>query len=163
MRADSRGTIRDARIGRNTRIWDYVNLYECEIGEDCMIGPFVEIQKGVRVGNRVRIQSHSLLCTGVVVEDDVFIGHGVIFTNDANPPHYEPAMWKTTMVRRQASIGSNATILPVEIGEGALVGAGSVVTHNVPPHTIVAGNPARLLRKREPIRPVQNLASSKIP
>jgi acetyltransferase-like isoleucine patch superfamily enzyme len=141
-------TIRKARIGRGTKIWKYTNLYECEIGEQCMIGAFVEIQKGVRLGDRVRIQSHSFLCTGVSVEDDVFISHGVMFINDRYPPHFEPSYWKPIIVRKKAVIGSNATILPVEIGEGALVGAGSVVTRDVAPYSVVAGNPARALRDK---------------
>lgn len=148
MSPESTQVIRAAKIGEGTKIWHYVNLYGCEIGERCMIGSFVEIQRGVKVGDNVRVQSHSFVCTGVTLEDDTFIGHGVMFINDLEPPQYNPATWKSTVVRRGAVIGNNATILPVEIGEGALVGAGSVVTRDVPPHTVVAGNPARVLRKR---------------
>jgi acetyltransferase-like isoleucine patch superfamily enzyme len=147
MTTVSQQVIRDVKIGKRTKIWNYVNLYECEIGDDCVIGSFVEVQGHVRVGDRVHIQSHSFVCSGVTVEDDVFIGHGVMFINDPHPPHYDPAMWKPTLVRKGAAIGSNATILPVVIGENAIVGAGSVVTRDVPDRTIVAGNPARILRE----------------
>lgn len=144
--------IRDCRIGAGTKIYGFTNLYECEIGKNCMIGPFVEIQKGAKIGDNVRVSSHSFICSCVTIEDDVFIGHGVTFTNDKNPT-VKAAIEKTqkmepTLVKRGASIGSNATILPVTIGENALIGAGSVVAKDVPDNTIVAGNPARILRKR---------------
>jgi acetyltransferase-like isoleucine patch superfamily enzyme len=144
----------DAEIGKGTRIAPFVNLYGCQIGEDCMIGPFVEIQKGARIGTRVRVQSHSFVCTGVTIKDDVFIGHGVMFVNDLYPPRYDPAVWKPTIVERRAAIGNNATILPVRIGEEAIIGAGSVVTHDVPPRSIVAGNPARVIVRQARKRPV---------
>ena len=143
----------DVRLGRNVRIYAFVNLYGCEIGDDSRIGTFVEIQKGARIGKRVKVSSHSFICEGVTIEDEVFIGHGVMFINDKYPqavtgagtPQSE-ADWVCipTLVKRGASIGSNATILcGVTIGESALVGAGSVVTHDVPPGGRVAGNPAR--------------------
>ncbi|MGA7924048.1 MAG: acyltransferase [Thermoplasmata archaeon] len=137
--------LRNVKVGRGTKIWPFVNLYDCEIGEDCMIGTFVEIQGGVRIGNRVRIQSHTFICSDVRIEDDVFVGHGVMFTNDKNPRSGVPGELKPTLIRRGASIGSNATLLPVEIGEGALVGAGSVVTRSVPKGVVVAGNPAKVI------------------
>lgn len=147
----------DVKLGRDVKIFAFVNLYGCEIGDGCRIGTFVEVQKGVRVGRKVKISSHSFLCEGVTIEDDVFIGHGVMFTNDKYPratnvdgSAQTGADWKVvpTLVKRGASIGSNATILcGITIGEGAVVGAGSVVTCDVPSNTVVAGCPARPLRR----------------
>ena len=149
----------DVRLGKNVRIYDFVNLYGCEIGDDSRIGTFVEIQKGVVVGRRVKISSHSFICEGVTIEDEVFIGHGVMFINDRYPRSTKEngelqtgSDWECvrTLVKRGASIGSNATILcGVTIGEKAMIGAGSVVTHDVPPWTVVAGNPARIIRTVE--------------
>ncbi len=134
---------------------DLVNLYGCTIGAESKIGTFVEIQKGVQIGVRCKISSHSFICEGVTIEDGVFIGHGVMFTNDAHPRAVntdgslqDDNDWQVieTRVKRHASIGSGATILPgITIGEGAMVGAGAVVTKNVPDHAIVAGNPARVM------------------
>jgi acetyltransferase-like isoleucine patch superfamily enzyme len=144
------------KLGQNVRLADFINLYGCEIGDDCTIGTFVEVQCDARIGSRVKIQSHSFICSGVTIEDEAFIGHGVMFTNDIFPRASSrgggkktAADWTCTPthVHRRASIGSNATILcGVSIGEEAIVGAGSVVTHDVPPRAIVAGNPARVLR-----------------
>jgi acetyltransferase-like isoleucine patch superfamily enzyme len=149
----------DVRLGRDVKIFEFVNLYGCEIGDDSRIGAFVEIQRGAKVGRRVKISSHTFICEGVVIEDNVFVGHSVTFINDRYPSAVTAdgelqtaADWTVvpTVVRKSASIGSGSTILcGVEIGEGALVGAGSVVTKNVPPHTVVAGNPARVLRPVE--------------
>jgi acetyltransferase-like isoleucine patch superfamily enzyme len=146
----------DVILGRDVSIYGFVNLYGCTIGDETKIGPFVEIQKGVIIGSRVKVSSHSFVCEGVTVEDEVFIGHGVVFTNDRYPratnQHGElqsEADWEVipTLVKRGASIGSNATILcGITIGEGAIIGAGSVVTRDVQPHTIVTGNPARVRR-----------------
>ena len=149
----------DVKLGKDVRIFDFVNLYGCEIGDETRIGAFVEIQRGAKVGRRVKVSSHTFICEGVEVEDQVFIGHGVVFINDPYPRAVNAdgelqteRDWKVVrmVVRRGASIGSGSTILcGVEVGEDAIVGAGSVVTRSVPPGTIVAGNPARLLRKIE--------------
>lgn len=143
----------DVKLGTNVKIYAFVNLYGCEIGDESKIGTFVEIQKGARIGRRVKLSSHSFVCEGVTIEDEVFIGHGVMFINDKYPRAttesgslQSEADWvcTPTLVKTRASIGSNATILcGVTIGEGAMVGAGSVVTHDIPPGAIVAGNPAR--------------------
>jgi UDP-2-acetamido-3-amino-2,3-dideoxy-glucuronate N-acetyltransferase len=146
----------DVKLGRDVKIYAFVNLYGCEIGDECKIGAFVEIQKGVHIGKRVKISSHTFICEGVTIDDEAFIGHGVMFINDKYPRATNPdgstqteADWTViaTHVGRRASIGSNTTILcGVAIGEDAIIGAGSVVTKDVPPKTIVAGNPARVLR-----------------
>lgn len=149
----------DVKLGKDVKIFAFVNLYGCSIGDNSRIGTFVEIQKGAAVGRNCKISSHTFICEGVTIEDEVFIGHNVTFINDMYPraaradgtPQTEDD-WKVipTLVRKGASIGSSATILAgVTIGEGAIVGAGSVVTRDVPPWTIVAGNPAGILRKIE--------------
>ena len=147
----------DVRLGKNVKLYDFVNLYGCEIGDDTRIGTFVEIQKNARVGARCKISSHTFICEGVTIEDQVFIGHNVTFINDrlpratgadGSPQDEQDWVCVPTLVRRGASIGSSATILcGVTIGEDALVGAGSVVTRDVAAKTVVAGNPARPIRK----------------
>jgi acetyltransferase-like isoleucine patch superfamily enzyme len=149
----------DVKLGRNVTIYDFVNLYGCEIDDDTKIGTFVEIQKGARLGKNCKISSHSFICEGVTIEDDVFVGHHVVFINDRYPraTTHDGRMqtaedWQVipTYVRQGASIGSGAVILcGVTIGAGAIVGAGSVVTRDVRPGTIVAGNPARVMRQVE--------------
>jgi acetyltransferase-like isoleucine patch superfamily enzyme len=146
----------DVKLGVNVRLSRFINLYGCIIGDETKIGSFVEIQKNAIIGNRCKISSHTFICEGVVIEDNVFIGHGVTFTNDTYPRAtmgggalQTESDWKVepTVIRRGASIGSGATILcNVSVGENAIVGAGSVVTKDVPPNAIVAGNPARVLR-----------------
>jgi len=145
----------DVKLGRDVSIYNFVNLYGCEIGDGSRIGSFVEIQKGARVGRNCKISSHTFICAGVTIEDEVFVGHNVTFINDKYPRATSvdgslqtAADWKVvpTVVKRGASIGSGATLLcGVTIGEGAIVGAGAVVTANVSPGTTVAGNPARAI------------------
>jgi acetyltransferase-like isoleucine patch superfamily enzyme len=147
----------DVKLGKDVKLSTFINLYGCEIGDETKIGAFVEIQKNATVGKRCKISSHTFICEGVTIEDHVFVGHSVTFINDSYPRAttasgdlQTEADWKVerTTVQRGASIGSGTTILcNVTIGEGAIVGAGSVVTHDVPPRTIVAGNPARVLRQ----------------
>jgi len=146
----------DVKLGKDVKLAKFINLYGCEVGDETKIGAFVEIQKNARIGRRCKISSHTFVCEGVTVEDNVFIGHGVMFINDSYPRAttadgelQTAADWKVeqTVVKKGASIGTGATILSnVTIGERAIVGAGSVVTRDVPPDTIVAGNPARALR-----------------
>lgn len=147
----------DVKLGQDVKIYAFVNLYGCEIGDESKVGTFVEIQRGARIGRRVKISSHTFICEGVTIEDEVFVGHNVSFINDKYPraTNKDGSLqtdvdWRleTTLVKRRASIGTSSTILcGVTIGENAIVGAGSVVTHDVPDNAIVAGNPARLLRR----------------
>lgn len=152
----------DVKLGRDVRIYGFVNLYGCTIGDESKVGAFVEIQKGVVIGRRCKISSHTFICEGVTLEDGVFVGHGVTFVNDRYP-HAVNADgslqteqdWSCipTRVKRGASIGSGATLLcGITIGAGAIVGAGSVVTKDIPPGMIAAGNPARVLRPVDAVR-----------
>ena len=142
--------IRDVRFGADVTVVEPVNLYECEIGEGCFIGPFVEIQKGVVVGNRTRVQSHTFICELVSVGEDCVIGHGVMFINDlfseGGPARGRMDLWRATHIGNHVSIGSNATMLPVRICDRVVIGAGSVVTKDITRPGVYAGNPARLLR-----------------
>ena len=150
----------DVKLGTNVVLSRFINLYGCEIGDETKIGAFVEIQKNARVGRRCKISSHSFICEGVIIEDNVFIGHGVTFINDTYPRATTADGklqiqndWKVkqTLIRKGASIGSGCTVLcNLSVGENAIVGAGSVVTRNIPPNAIAAGNPARVLRYIEP-------------
>jgi acetyltransferase-like isoleucine patch superfamily enzyme len=150
----------DVHLGKHTQVYDFVNLYGCEIGDYSKVGTFVEIQRGAKVGRYCKISSHSFICEGVTIEDKVFIGHHVVFINDLYPEATNgdgtlqiASDWqlRPTLVKKGASIGSGAVILcDVTIGERAVVGAGSVVTRDVPPYSIVAGNPARVIRFLEP-------------
>lgn len=145
----------DVKLGRNVKLSQFINLYGCEIGDETKIGAFVEVQKNATIGKRCKISSHTFVCEGVTIEDNVFIGHGVMFINDSYPRAttegklQTEADWKVerTVIKKGASIGSGATILShISIGENAIVGAGSVVTKDVPANAIVAGNPAKFLR-----------------
>ena len=146
----------DVKLGRNVRIFEFVNLYGCEIGDETKVGAFVEVQKGARIGRRCKISSHTFICGGVLIEDDVFVGHNVTFTNDRYPratngegvlQTEQDWICVPTVIKRGASIGSGATLLcGVTVGEDAIVGAGCVVTKDVPARCVIAGNPGRLLR-----------------
>ena len=143
--------IRDVKFGVNVTVVEPTNLYECEIGDDSFIGPFVEVQRGVVIGKRCRIQSHAFICELVTIGDDCFISHGAMFVNDlfrgGGPAGRNPALWQETRIGSHVSIGTNATILPVSICDGVVVGAGSVVTQDIEVRGIYCGNPARLLRR----------------
>jgi acetyltransferase-like isoleucine patch superfamily enzyme len=160
--AELRKISSDVRLGKDVKIYDFTNLYGCEIGDNTKIGTFVEVQKGAKIGKNCKISSHTFVCEGVTIEDDVFVGHNVTFINDLYPrATTEGGQLQTekhwvcipTVVKKGASIGSSATLLcGITVGEKAIVGAGSVVTKDVPPGTIVAGNPARVIRKIQDLK-----------
>lgn len=137
--------IHNSTIGENCHVWRFCNIYGANIGDDCMVGSMVEIQQDSHIADECRIQSHAFVCSLVTLEKGVFVSHGAKFVNDLHPPSGDKDEWEVTIVRKGASIGTNATILPVEIGENALVGAGAVVVEDVPEGAIVAGNPAEIV------------------
>lgn len=156
----------DVILGKNVKIFSrrLVNLFGCKIGDRTFIGPFVEITRGVGVGKRCKIESHAFICDGVTIDDGVFIGHGVVFTNDLYPQANRQVVPKKTLVKTRASIGSNATIIGgVTIGEGAIVGAGAVVTNDVSDFSIVVGNPARTLKKFQNFEAMSRFICRKAP
>ncbi len=142
--------IRNIQFGENCKVVEPVNIYEAEIGNNCFVGPFVEIQKGVKIGNNTRIQSHSFICELVTIGNNCFISHGVMFINDTfsegGPAGGDASKWKKTVIGNHVSIGTNATILPVNICDNVVIGAGSVVTKNITKPGIYAGNPAKLIK-----------------
>ncbi len=142
----------DVSFGDNVTVVQPANLYGCSIGDDCFVGPFVEIQKGVKIGARCKIQSHAFICELVEIGDDCFVGHGVIFTNDVfvngEPARGRRELWRSTRIGNHVSIGSNATLLPISVCDGVVIGAGSVVTRDITEPGIYAGNPARKLTPR---------------
>jgi acetyltransferase-like isoleucine patch superfamily enzyme len=150
--------IKDVEFGENVKVVQPANLYGCKIGDNCFIGPFTEIQKGAVIGKRTRVQSHAFICDLVTIGDDCFIGHGVMFTNDlfkhGGPARGDTSLYGSTTIEDNVSIGSNATILPVRICSGTVIGAGAVVTRDITEKGIYAGSPARLIRRLDSTQPL---------
>ena len=142
--------VKDVKMGLGTKVPypNLVNLYECSIGDNCFIGPFVEIQKGAEIGNNCRVQSHSFICSKVSMGNNVFVGHGVVFINDRHPPRFDEKDWEEVVVGDNVAIGSNATLMPVRIGANSVIGAGAVVTKDVPPNSVAMGNPAEITPRK---------------
>ena len=151
-----RAQVRDVACGARVKIVEPANVYECELADDCFVGPFTEIQKGVKIGARTRVQSHSFICELVEIGSDCFIGHGVMFTNDVfavgGPARGRKELWRSTSIGNRVSIGSSATLLPVTICDDVVIGAGAVVTRDITQPGIYAGSPARLLRSLPGLR-----------
>ena len=149
-----RAQVRDVACGARVKVVEPANVYECELADDCFVGPFTEIQKGVKIGARTRVQSHSFICELVEIGSDCFIGHGAMFTNDVfavgGPARGRKELWRSTRIGNRVSIGSNATLLPVTVCDDVVIGAGAVVTKDITQPGIYAGNPARLLRPLPP-------------
>jgi len=142
--------VKNCPLGENVKIIEPVNLYECYLGDNCFIGPFVEIQSNVVIGNNTRVQSHSFICEGVTIGNDCLISHGVMFVNDKfDSPDLKSWIMRKTKIGNNVRIGSNATLLPVSIGSDSIIGAGAVVTKGFPANSIIVGNPAKILRKLE--------------
>jgi acetyltransferase-like isoleucine patch superfamily enzyme len=146
--------VRDVACGARVKLVEPCNIYECNLGDDCFVGPFVEIQKGVTIGARTKVQSHAFVCELVTIGDDCFIGHGVMFTNDTfsqgGPSKGNRSLWKSTTIGNRVSIGSNATLLPVKVCDDVVIGAGAVVTRDIDEPGIYAGNPAKKFGSRKP-------------
>ncbi len=145
--------VKKSEIGDNTSIHEFANIYGAKIGDKCKIGSYVEVQNNTQIGNNVTISSHSFICSLVTIEDDVFIGHGVMTINDISPPSFKRTgskeYWKKTLIKKGTVIGTNATIFPVVIGENAMIGAGAVVLEDVPDNCVVVGNPAKVIRETD--------------
>jgi len=142
--------IKNCQLGKNVKIIEPVNLYDCKLGDNCFVGPFVEIQKNVIIGEDTRIQSHSFICEGVIIGNHCFIGHGTMFTNDLfDSQNIESWIMRKTNIGNNVRIGSNVTILPVNIGDNVIIGAGAVVTKDFSANCVIAGNPAKVIRKNE--------------